>query len=88
MALSKDLRQRVVTAYHDGEGTYDELAERFDVNRNTVWSWVKLEKETGSLEPRTANNGRPKKLSDIRELLRTTVVGGARLQRSGLLLQL
>ena len=64
MAYSQDLRQRAVEAYHDGEGTYVELGERFKIGSATLQRWVKLEAETGSLEPRTGNNRRPLLLDD------------------------
>ena len=64
MAHSLDLRRRAVEAYHDGEGTYAELAERFKIGSASLQRWVKLESETGSLEPRTGNNGRPLSLTE------------------------
>lgn len=64
MAHSQDLRRRVVDAYNDGEGTYDEIAERFKVGRTTVVRWVKRDSETGDLEPLTKNNRRPLSLDD------------------------
>ena len=63
MAYSQDLRQRAVEAYHDGEGTYVELAERFKIGSATLQRWVKLEAQTGSLEPLTKNNQRPLSLN-------------------------
>lgn len=46
-----ELRERVVNAYEDGEGTYVELAERFTVGEATVKRWVWLKARTGGLEP-------------------------------------
>ncbi len=47
--LSHDLRTRIVQAYADGEGTYEELAARFDTNRSTVNRYLRLQRETGSV---------------------------------------
>ena len=50
-AYPLELRQRVVDAYNDGEGTYEELAERFKVGRATVDRWLNRERSTGSVQP-------------------------------------
>lgn len=47
----KELRERVITAWDNGEGTYEELAERFAVGRATVDRWIGLARRTGSVEP-------------------------------------
>jgi len=47
--ISLDLRRRVVKAYTDGEGTYEELAARFDVGRASVDRLLRLDRETGSV---------------------------------------
>jgi transposase len=46
-----ELRERVVAAYDEGEGTYEELAERFMVGRATVDRWISRARATGSVEP-------------------------------------
>lgn len=71
----KALRERVVTAYDNGEGTYEELAERFQIGRATVDNWLKLAHRTGSVEPRPMGGARhPRKVDEageevVRELL-------------------
>ncbi len=47
---SQDLRQRVVKAYEDGEGSHVKLAQRFMINPATVRDWMKLKRTTGSLK--------------------------------------
>jgi transposase len=47
--LSLDLRRRVVQAYLDGEGTYEEIAARFELGRATVNRYLRLERNTGSV---------------------------------------
>ena len=54
-----DLRQRIVKAYENREGSVRELAERFDVAPNTVQDYRTLHRATGSLVPRTRTNGPP-----------------------------
>ncbi|GAB5519294.1 MAG: hypothetical protein RhofKO_15450 [Rhodothermales bacterium] len=48
---STDLRQRVVQAYLDGEGSHAQLAHRFKVSAKTVYNWIKRFRQTGSVEP-------------------------------------
>ena len=48
---SVDLRQRVVDAYAQGEGTIDQLAERFSVSPSSVERWVRRHRTTGSVAP-------------------------------------
>jgi transposase len=52
------LRERVIEAYNNGEGTYDELAGRFSVGRASVDSWIGLAKRTGSVEPKPMGGAR------------------------------
>lgn len=57
MALSKDLRKRVVEAYRNGEGSQGELAERFCICRQTVARWDKEFEQEGRLEPKKTKRG-------------------------------
>ncbi|MEY3011903.1 MAG: Transposase, partial [Pseudomonadota bacterium] len=56
-ALSQDLRKRVVDAYDNGEGSYVQLAERFDIGVATVKRWMWRRRDTGGLQPLFSNNG-------------------------------
>lgn len=47
--LALELRQRVVDAYNNGEGTYRELAARFQVGEASVSRWLRRSRE-GRLE--------------------------------------
>lgn len=75
MALSIDLRQRIISSFEKGELNRRQIAERFDVSYGAVCKLVKLWTETGSIEPRYQNcTGRPpkigpKKKQELRELL-------------------
>lgn len=57
MALSLDLRERVVEAYQRKEGSIRALAERFNVGKNTVQDWIQRHRETGSLAPCSGPRG-------------------------------
>jgi transposase len=52
-ALSNDLRRRIVAAYQAGEGTLEEIAERFAVGTASVTRLLRLDRETGSIHPKT-----------------------------------
>lgn len=74
LALSKDLRKRVVDAYHRGEGTYRDLAERFGLGEASVSRFLRLHRETGKLDRRARAGGMPPKISnDQLPLLRDLV---------------
>ena len=47
----------MVRAYERGEGTQEEIAERFAVGRRSVQRWVTLKEETGSVKPRPLTGG-------------------------------
>lgn len=55
--LSVDLRQRAVDAYQAGEGTIKEIASRFNVSPASLGRWLKLFRETGSLQPLPHSGG-------------------------------
>ena len=72
-----DLRERIVKAYENGEGSVRDLAERFDVAPKTVQTYLTLYRTTGSIAPRPRANGpRPKidgqALEDLRSLVAKT----------------
>lgn len=52
-ALSVDLRERVVAAYKRGEGTQVEIAQRFGIGEASVRRWVRRDRETGNVAPKT-----------------------------------
>ena len=55
-AYSTDLRKRVASAYLAGEGTRDEIAERFQISSASVGRYVRLWRAMGSVE-RTPQRG-------------------------------
>lgn len=56
--LSIDLRQRIVAAYQNGEGSHATLAKRFSVSRAVVGKLVRQQRELGTLEPQLHRRGR------------------------------
>jgi transposase len=59
-ALPVELRERVVKAYNDGEGTYAELAERFGVGEASVSRWLRRDRD-GRLAARPQSRWSPEK---------------------------
>lgn len=57
-ALSMDLRQRIVMAYLNEEGSYAELAERFSVSKALVGKLVRQQRNSGTLEAQVHRRGR------------------------------
>lgn len=73
-ALSMDLRERIVSAYQNGEGSYVVLAARFSVSRAVVGKLVRQQREQGTLEPQVHLRGRKpaingEKLEQLRQHL-------------------
>ena len=63
-AYSIDLRQRIVDAFKKAEGTAREVAKRFMVAPKTVYNYLNLERETGSVAPRPHGGGPEPKLDE------------------------
>jgi len=57
-AYSIDLRQRVVEAYENGEGTQKEIAQLFGVSLSWFESLLRQWRETGSVLPKPHGGGR------------------------------
>jgi transposase len=53
-----DLRERIVAAYENEEGSYLVLAARFAVSRAVVGKLVRQHREQGTLEPQVHRRGR------------------------------
>ena len=62
-AYSLDLRQKIVDAYTNKEGSYRQLAKRFRVSLSFVQTLLKRYRETGTLEPKPHGGGQSPKLS-------------------------
>jgi transposase len=72
--LSNDLRQRILDAVDDREGSRRKLAARFKVNVSTITRLLQLRRPTGSSEPRPHGGGvAPTLDQDVLERLRGLV---------------
>src|SRR4051812_35341135 len=55
--LSNDLRERILNAIDNHEGSRRKLAARFCVNPSTITRLLQLRRQTGSSEPRPHGGG-------------------------------
>jgi transposase len=55
--LSSDLRERILNAVDNREGSRRKLAARFSVNASTITRLLRLRRQTGSYEPRPHGGG-------------------------------
>lgn len=62
--LSMDLRQRIIAAWQQREGTWRELAERFGVGEATVDRLVARFRSTGSVAPDPHGGGQSHRIPD------------------------
>lgn len=62
--ISMDLRQRIVEAYDAGEGTRQEIAERFKVSVHMVKKLLVQRRNLGSIEPQRHLCGRKPKFKE------------------------
>lgn len=58
--LSLDLRERIVSAYDKGQGTRDEIAQRFEVSLGMVKKLLQQRRKTGCIKARHHLAGRKK----------------------------
>jgi transposase len=59
---SNDLRQRVIGAYHNTEGSLRKLAVRFSVSMNFVWLLLERFRKTGCVDTKPHGGGQPQKI--------------------------
>jgi transposase len=62
-AYSLDLRQRIVQAYEQGEGSIAEIAERFSVSPAFVNKMLRQWRQTSDLSPLPHGGGKPRSLT-------------------------
>lgn len=58
MALPDDLRQRAVDAYEDGDGTYAEIAARFNIGTASLTRWLRRWRDRGDYSTDAGKHGR------------------------------
>ena len=71
---SIDLRERVINAYYEAENrSIRQIAEVFNVHRNTVQAWINRKRKVGHLKPEAARGGKPSQLVGQEEALEAMV---------------
>jgi transposase len=63
-AYSLDLRERVVNAYLEGEGSIEEIARQFNVGQTFVKKMLRQKRETGSVDPLPHGGGKKPSLKE------------------------
>ena len=66
-AYSVDLRQKVIDAYNQQEGSQRQLAKRFRVSLTFIENLLKRYRTDGTVEPRAHGGGQVAKLSPEQE---------------------
>jgi transposase len=72
--ISPETRHKIVDAYDNGEGTYQAIADRFEVGVASVSRFLQLHRHSNDLSARPKGGSRPKILEEQEELLCTMVV--------------
>ncbi len=72
----QELRDRVVAAHKRLEGSFAVLAKRFAVGEASVNRWVRLDRESGTLQPKAMGGVRRPRAVDSRgeDMLRDVIV--------------
>jgi transposase len=61
--ISSDLRERIVAAYDRGDGTRQQVADRYDVSLGLVKKLLQQRRRTGDIEARHHFSGRKPKIT-------------------------
>ena len=75
-AYSTDLREKVMNAYNNREGSQRELAQRFSVSLSFVQSLLRRYRSSGTIEPKPYGGGQSAKLNSEQIALVTHKCGG------------
>lgn len=73
-AYSTDLRQKVMNAYNNREGSQRELAKRFSVSLSFIQSLLRRFRTSGTVEPKPHGGGQTAKLTSEQVALMTKFV--------------
>ena len=65
--LSIDLRERIVAAYDRGDGTREQIAERYNVSLGMVKKLLQQRRRTGDIAPRHRYSGAKPKITPKHE---------------------
>lgn len=75
-AYSVDLRQKIIDAHNQQEGSQRQLATRFRVSLSFIENLLNRYRTDGTVEPRAHGGGRSAKLSLEQEAVRAQLGGG------------
>ena len=73
-AYSVDLRQKIMDAYNEQEGSQRQLAKRFRVSLSFIENLLKRYRSEGTVEPRAHGGGQLAKLNPEQEAVLATLV--------------
>lgn len=73
-AYSVDLRQKIIDAHNQQEGSQRQLAKRFRVSLTFIENLFKRDSADGTVDPRPHGGGRAAKLSPEQEAVLATLV--------------
>lgn len=73
--LSQDLRARIVAAYDRGDGTRQEIADRYDVSLGMVKKLLQQRRRTGDIAARHRFSGAKPKITTIHQNRLADLVG-------------
>src|SRR4028119_892854 len=73
-AYSVDLRQKIIDAYNQQEGSQRQLAKRFRVSLTFIESLLKRYRTDGTVQPRAHGGGQIAKLSPEQQAVLVTLV--------------
>ena len=74
--ISLDLRERILGAYDDGEGTREDVARRFRVSLGMVKKLLQQRRHTGDIAPRHHLAGRKPEIVEHHQRQMRTLLGG------------
>ena len=60
---SKNLRQRIINTYLEGQESIRQIAQRFQVSKSFVQKLLKQYRETGTVSPKAPRGGKQPKLN-------------------------
>jgi len=72
----RELRERVVSAYEGGEGSFAELGRRFMIGEATVNRWVSIKRRSGDVAPKPMGGSRGFLVDEEGERLIRTMLEG------------
>ena len=61
---STDLRQKMIDAYEQGEGSFRQIAKRFSVSLHFMWTLWRRYQRTGSVQPKPHGGGQRAKIDE------------------------